>query len=547
MNYCANPDLLLLNNSNTIPIHFLKLVMGVDNIQLFLIKLIRKSFTLIYIFSNLFLLNTESLAEDSKDLKVRLPDNINSYPKVLQPVVNLNGNEIFFDRKEHPHNTGGIKDKDEIWYSYKLSGNGWSEPEILSGLNTESSDVIFTLLPDGKKALAWTSYLVNGEKKYGFCFITKYGKEWGNPVPLNIKNFYNKSPYFYASLSDDEQFFIMSLERDDSFGNLDLYISVRETNSDNWSEPLNLGSEINTTGMESAPYIAYDGKSLYFSSNGRGGFGGMDLFVSKQIGDSWRHWSEPGNLERSINSKFDENSVWLSALGDTIYYISADTINFQGIYYSPLPKQFQPDKYMILKGNVRIDTNFSKSNLSLGNYTIFNGCENDKFGIPDKFEYNFNDTFVRIIHPDNNCFSIKAEGFAGYNEKFIINSENSSIQESTFYLKPNIDNDEPFLSIYFDFDSDSISYDMLKLIKEKVESITLKNNFDIEILGYADEQGSLLYNFELSRRRAENVGKEIIKAGINSTKIHTYGKGVLNINQPSEKKRRADIFKREKK
>ena len=69
-----------------------------------------------------------------------------------------------------------------------------------------------------------------------------------------------------------------------------------------WSEPLNIGSNVNTAADESAPFLAADDKTLYFSSNGYPGYGGHDIYVTTRLDDTWLNWTDPQNMGPDINT-----------------------------------------------------------------------------------------------------------------------------------------------------------------------------------------------------------------------------------------------------
>ena len=104
-------------------------------------------------------------------------------------------------------------------------------------------------------------------------------------------------------------------------GEEDIYISLKDS-TDNWSEPLNLGASINTEGFEISPFLSADKKRLYFSSNGRSGFGDADIYFTERLYDSWTVWSQPKNLGSEINSpKFDS---YFSIYGDSVGVFSSN-------------------------------------------------------------------------------------------------------------------------------------------------------------------------------------------------------------------------------
>ncbi len=86
-------------------------------------------------------------------------------------------------------------------------------------------------------------------------------------------------------------------------GDQDLYVSFYNDAHKSWSEPLNLGAQINTHLAETAPYLAADDKTLYFASDGYLGYGGFDLYVTRRLDDTWTNWSTPENLGMVINGR----------------------------------------------------------------------------------------------------------------------------------------------------------------------------------------------------------------------------------------------------
>ena len=115
----------------------------------------------------------------------------------------------------------------------------------------------------------------------------------------------------------------MSVERDDSRGDQDLYISFMDEFG-NCQAPINLGNNINSLGADFAPFLAPDGESLFFASFGHKGIGGSDIYVSRRLDDTWTKWSNPVNLGPLVNSK--DNEVYFSLTGD-FRYLYLDRLN----------------------------------------------------------------------------------------------------------------------------------------------------------------------------------------------------------------------------
>jgi len=282
--------------------------------------------------------------QPSIQCKVRLPEHFNEHQPTILPLLSPDGKRLYVDRKHHPNNTGKTRDPDEIWYAERLPDGSWSELRNLGPpLNTPGSDVLCALSPDGTEALVFGIYRPDGSKQPGFSITRWADSSWSFPEPLRIRNFYNLSQHYYATWSPDRRVLILSLQRLDSYGSLDLYVSFYDSLSGQWTEPENMGSTLNTAGTEGSPFLAPDGRTLYFFSTGHKGFGGMDLFVSRRLDDTWKRWSPPMNLGADINTSGDEASISLTPQGDTAYIVSTDPLTLRpGIYVVCLADSLRP-------------------------------------------------------------------------------------------------------------------------------------------------------------------------------------------------------------
>lgn len=292
----------------------------------------------------LLALGTLSAEQPSVRCRVRLPEHFNEHQPTILPLLSPDGRRLYVDRKHHPQNTGGTRDPDEIWYVERLPTGEWSELRNLGPpLNTPGSDVLCALSPDGTEALVFGIYRPDGSKQAGFSVSRWTDSGWGSPQPLRIRNFYNLSQHYYATWSPDRRVLILSLQCLDSYGGLDLYVSFYDSLQGEWTEPENMGSTLNTSGMEGSPFIAPDGQTLYFFSTGHRGFGGMDLFMSRRLDETWKHWGTPLNLGPEINTTGDEASISLTPHGDTAYIVSIDPLTRQpGIYVVCLADSLRP-------------------------------------------------------------------------------------------------------------------------------------------------------------------------------------------------------------
>ena len=204
-----------------------------------------------------------------------------------------------------------LKFYDAIMLS-KLVGNKWSPPvNITPELQTEGDIYISCLSSDGK-----ILYLSKDDNYNSDIFTSTYdGTTWGQTVKLN-KNINTRYWESHGFVTEDGEQLIFASDRPGGFGGLDLYLS-KKVNGD-WGPPVNLGPEINTQFNEDRPFLINNGKILFFSSQGHSTMGGYDLFRSELQSNGL--WSKPSNLGYPINTPDDNIFFMPVENGNAGYY-----------------------------------------------------------------------------------------------------------------------------------------------------------------------------------------------------------------------------------
>lgn len=276
---------------------------------------------------------------------------INSNESEYFPTFSLDGETMVFTRRVKGLN-------EDFFISQKDSCGKWSEAENL-GYPPNTS------LPEGGACLsADGNYLFftrcdirsqNGIEGGGcdlvFCYKEeKDGKKvWSSPQ--YFKYTINTTGYEgHASLSSDNKDLYFVSERADGFGGKDIYVSHFVNGL--WSVPENLGSTINTSGDETAPYIHPDNESLYFASDGHPTLGKSDLFLTRKISN--KEWQKPINLGSPINSSQFDGSIYVNAKGTKGYAASERPGGFGGldIYVFDLYSGIKPTSTLCVKGKI---------------------------------------------------------------------------------------------------------------------------------------------------------------------------------------------------
>jgi hypothetical protein len=285
---------------------------------------------------------------------VPLGSSINSESEEVSALLSPNGKTLYFVRAFDSRNKGGIGAGMDIWTSQRDSkGRYLPASNEFKQWNNRFNNSIIGIRKDNQVVYLLNSY----NNKPGIAFSKYLGGEWTSPelipIPgiqqLNLVGFYMHSSF---------SILLISIERPDSQGKEDLYVSLKDS-LEHWSEPLNLGTTINTPGFEISPFLSEDGKRLYFSSDGHQGYGDADIFVAERLYNNWTLWTRPKNLGSKINSeKFD---AYFSIYGDTICYFSSNQAsNFSDIYSS----RVSLGKRTLLRDSVNKIVNETKKLLS---------------------------------------------------------------------------------------------------------------------------------------------------------------------------------------
>lgn len=235
------------------------------------------------------------------------------------------GSILVITRRNHPGNIGESYNPADLWLSEFDSI--WQSPENIINVHPDKSVTPLGFINGGEYFVYNTTQqkMANNE---GNLWISEFSsKGLSNTKKLQIPYFSNKSKHQAGSISADGRFIVLSMEGTTSFGVEDLYVMfLREDGT--WSGPRNLGYRVNTAFQEYAPFLAPDNETLIFATNGRGGYGSFDLFVTQRIDDTWQNWTEPVNLGPKVNSNGSETSFVFNP-GDEFAYFTS-TIDSDG-------------------------------------------------------------------------------------------------------------------------------------------------------------------------------------------------------------------------
>jgi OmpA-OmpF porin, OOP family len=458
----------------------------------------------------------------------QLDKNVNSDYSEMNPLLSPDGKTLYFSRQNHPENMGGVKDQEDIWYSELDSTGRWTLAKNMgpqfNNAYPNFINAINSVTPDGKSAvmLLGNKYLAKGKMQAGVSISSNVNGKWSDPIALNITNDYNFSDKAHYFLTNSRKALLMSVEREDTYGDRDLYVTFMGEDSI-WSEPLNLGPVINSASEESAPFLALDDKTLYFSSKGFSGYGGSDIYMSRRLDDTWTNWSEPENLGPEINSPLEDLFFNIPANSEYAYYSRGVTETNTDIFRITLPIFRAPEIWVTVRGKL-ID---GKTGEPIGAKIIYERLPDGKeMGIaqsnPQTGEY-------EIKLPAGHLYGIRAEAKDHISENQNLDLRNITaetvISNKDFSLEPiqvaRIEENVTIVlnNIFFDFDKATLKVESFPELNRIVMLMTERGAMQVEIAGHTDATGPEQYNLTLSKRRAESVQKYLQEKGINGSRI----------------------------
>lgn len=246
---------------------------------------------------------------------VPLNESINSRFVELKPVMAPCGNRLYFSRLEYFDNITNCGNDEDIWYTdYNAATNSWSSPQRVEGeINNAGPNFVNSVSPKGDTLVLGNAYTKKGKMVAGLSFSVKVHGQWSTPQTINVQNNYNMSAHANHFVSFQHHVIISAIERSETVGERDLYVSFWD--GEIATEPMNLGLVVNTDLEESSPYLSPDGKTLFFASKGHDGFGGYDIYMTTRLDDTWTTWSKPVNLGPAVNTANDEEHFSITRCG----------------------------------------------------------------------------------------------------------------------------------------------------------------------------------------------------------------------------------------
>jgi len=454
------------------------------------------------------------------------------------PMISPDGKTLYFTVSGHPGNAGGKKDPGDIWYS-TWAGDHWGPP-IHGGsvINDESYNTVIGFSHDGSRIFLGNHYHSTNQ---GISVAYRQGDGWSQPDYIRIPYFRNRSTYTFMYLSTAVEALVFSAEPFVGHGAEDIFVSLLKDNQ--WTEPINVGPTINTRLQEWAPSLSADGKILYFSSNGRKGYGSFDVFFAERLDDTWTNWSTPVNMGANINTEGRELHYRTMPQAKLALYTSTQNSDGYGDIkvFSPPPNLKdsligpKSDTVVQLIEIVRDkpieeDERFFK---------VFGRVTDAKTGktISATIEFKSDTAYSMTAKGDGKfelkfpsvheyAVNVEAPGYIGNFERLDVRTYELNKLEMNFKLQPiEVGATINLKSVLFQQSTPNL----LPESDDELDQVVsfMKTNPKVEILlsGHTDNRGDPKHNMNLSQKRVDAVKDYLSSKGISGRRISGKGFG----------------------
>jgi outer membrane protein OmpA-like peptidoglycan-associated protein/tetratricopeptide (TPR) repeat protein len=446
-----------------------------------------------------------------------LGDSINTSALEYFPSLTIDDKKLIFTRR--------LDNKETFYESDDANGN-WSGAFPLVGkINSPDFNVgAQNISQDGEWLVFTGCNMPNG---FGSCdlyisYLTKNG--WSEPQNLgrNVNSeFWDSSP----SLSPDKRDLYFSSSRPGGFGGADIWVCHRDDRGI-WSVPENLGPGINTSGDEGTPFIHADNQTLYFNSNGLPGYSNnSDLFVARKSADG--KWGIPENLGYPVNTIDDEGSLIVTADGKTAYYASdkKDSKGGLDIYTFDLRNDLRPLRTLWVKGKVY--DNKTKAGLpsTLMLTDVDTRQQVSKIQTDEDGNY-----LITLPLGKDYAFNVNRKGYLFYSANYNMRGTfPDSVFTADIPLEPIEANAKVILkNVFFDTKKTDLKPQSIAELDNVVKLMNENPNMKILISGYTDNVGKPADNLKLSEGRAISVVNYLVSKSINKDRLSYKGFGETN-------------------
>ena len=404
----------------------------------------------------------------------------------------------------------GMKNAD-VFFSKKNEKGEWERPEPVEGeLNTEFDEGIVAFSPD-----AQTMYLTKARRELNaptsveIYTSTRSDAKWSAPVKFEITAD-TLSTFGHPAVSPDGEYLYFVSDMPGGYGGKDIWrISLKERQG----SLVNLGPDINTEGNDDFPYVRSDG-SLYFSSDGHPGMGGLDIFRATAVGDPADLRWKVENMGFPINSAGDDFGITFGKGEDGFFSSNrGDARGYDHIY------SFQYDPVRITIEGLVMDKDEEPVKNAIIRI-VGNDGSNQKEVARDDGSFSF-----ALQRGVKYVMLAGAKGYLNQKQEF---ASDSTMEDANYWVEfilPSISKPSVVENIFYDYDKADLRSESKTALNELIAVLHDNPNVTIEMASHTDRWGSDAYNINLSERRAKSVVDYLVENGISRDRLQPHGYG----------------------
>lgn len=404
----------------------------------------------------------------------------------------------------------GMKNAD-VFFSKKNEKGEWERPEPVEGeLNTEFDEGIVAFSPD-----AQTMYLTKARRELNaptsveIYTSTRSDAKWSAPVKFEITAD-TLSTFGHPAVSPDGEYLYFVSDMPGGYGGKDIWrISLKERQG----SLVNLGPDINTEGNDDFPYVRSDG-SLYFSSDGHPGMGGLDIFRATAIGDPADLRWKVENMGFPINSAGDDFGITFGKGEDGFFSSNrGDARGYDHIY------SFEYDPVRITIEGLVMDKDEEPVKNAIIRI-VGNDGSNQKEVARDDGSFSF-----ALQRGVKYVMLAGAKGYLNQKQEF---ASDSTMEDANYWVEfilPSISKPSVVENIFYDYDKADLRPESKTALNELIAVLHDNPNVTIEMASHTDRWGSDAYNINLSERRAKSVVDYLVENGISRVRLQPHGYG----------------------
>lgn len=404
----------------------------------------------------------------------------------------------------------GMKNAD-VFFSKKNEKGEWERPEPVEGeLNTEFDEGIVAFSPD-----AQTMYLTKARRELNaptsveIYTSTRSDAKWSAPVKFEITAD-TLSTFGHPAVSPDGEYLYFVSDMPGGYGGKDIWrISLKERQG----SLVNLGPDINTEGNDDFPYVRSDG-SLYFSSDGHPGMGGLDIFRATAVGDPANLRWKVENMGFPINSAGDDFGITFGKGEDGFFSSNrGDARGYDHIY------SFEYDPVRITIEGLVMDKDEEPVKNAIIRI-VGNDGSNQKEVARDDGSFSF-----ALQRGVKYVMLAGAKGYLNQKQEF---ASDSTMEDANYWVEfilPSISKPSVVENIFYDYDKADLRPESKTALNELIAVLHDNPNVTIEMASHTDRWGSDAYNINLSERRAKSVVDYLVENGISRDRLQPHGYG----------------------